>query len=306
MKNRPLPYGYRFIKGCIAIHEQEQAILTEIYDRYLSGKSLLNITEELNARNVEFMPGTIGWNKARLKRILEDERYLGNDNYPALVDKETYDTIQKIKDSRNTQKAVNRKADIFQIAVPVKCPMCGSEMHRRSDKRSKCSERWTCRKDDCRKVIVISDKELLGRLTELLNSVIAAPESIIIPKPAAKEQSLELRRLNNEIDRAIEGFSIQKEALRKKFLRSVALKYASIDNTVYTAKQLKADLTNASPLSDFSSDLFNRTVSEVQFIENGEVCIILTNGQQIRKEQSDGSTRNTATATSGTQDRANH
>ncbi len=306
MKNRPLPYGYRFIKGCIAIHEQEQAILTEIYDRYLSGKSLLNITEELNARNVEFMPGTIGWNKARLKRILEDERYLGNDNYPALVDKETYDTIQKIKDSRNTQKAVNRKADIFQIAVPVKCPMCGSEMHRRSDKRSKCSERWTCRKDDCRKVIVISDKELLGRLTELLNSVIAAPERIIIPKPAAKEQSLELRRLNNEIDRAIEGFSIQKEALRKKFLRSVALKYASIDNTVYTAKQLKADLTNASPLSDFSSDLFNRTVSEVQFIENGEVCIILTNGQQIRKEQSDGSTRNTATATSGTQDRANH
>ena len=101
MKNRPLPYGYRFIKGCIAIHEQEQAILTEIYDRYLSGKSLLNITEELNARNVEFMPGTIGWNKARLKRILEDERYLGNDNYPALVDKETYDTIQKIKKDLN-------------------------------------------------------------------------------------------------------------------------------------------------------------------------------------------------------------
>ena len=291
MKNRNLPYGYTFTKGCIAVHPQEWVIVKEIYDSYLSGKSLLNIATELNARSIEFMPGVIGWNKARLKRILEDERYLGNDVYPAIITQETYTAVQEIKETRNTQKDVDRKADIFQITVPVRCPVCGSEMHRRYDRRIKCSQRWTCQKDDCRKLIGISDEELLGAITELMNIVIAAPESIAIPKPVSHEPSTELRKLNHEIGRTLDGFSIQKETLRKQLLQSVSLKYGDIDNEVYTAKRLKADFANASPLSDFSTELFNRTVSELRLCENGSVILTLTNGQRIGKEQSDGSDR---------------
>ncbi len=284
MKNRNLPYGYYFTKGCIAIQPQERAIVTEIYDSYTSGKSLLNIAKDLNARSIEFMSGIVGWNKARLKRILEDERYLGNGDYPAIITQKTYDAVQKIKESRNTQKGVDRKADIFQITVPVRCPVCGSEMHRRTDRRSKCSQRWACRKDDCRHLIAISDEELLGALTELMNIVIADPERICIPKPAVQEPSTKLRRLNNEIGRTLEGFSIQKDTLRKQLLQSVSLKYEGIDNAVYIAGRLKADFANASPLFDFSPELFNRTVSELRICENGSVILTLTNGQQIGKE----------------------
>ena len=304
MKNRNLPYGYYFTKGCIAIQPQEQAIVKEIYDGYLSGKSLLNIAKDLNARSIQFMPGVIGWNKARLKRILEDERYLGNDTYPVIITQETYAAVQKIKESRNTQKGVDRKADIFQITVPVRCPVCGSEMHRRSDSRIKCSQRWTCVKDDCRRLIGISDEALLGGITELLNSLIAKPERITIPAPVEYEPSAELRRLNHEIGRSLDGFSIQKETLRKQLLQSVSLKYEGIDNAVYTAGRLKADFANASPLSDFSPELFNRTVSELRLCENGSVILTLTNGQQIGKEQNDGSDNGTAADTSGAQNTA--
>ncbi len=306
MKNRNLPYGYHFTKGCIAVQPQEQEIVTEIYKSYLSGKSLLNLAAELNARSVEYMPGVIGWNKARIRRILEDARYLGNKTYPAIIPKETYDAVQKIKDMRNMQKGVDRKADIFQITVPVKCPVCGSEMRRRTDKRTKCNQRWTCKKDDCRKLIAVSDEDLLSRITELLNKVIADPEKIRIPQPADREPSTELRRLNHEIIRTLEGFSIQKESLRKQLLQSVSLKYEGIDNAVYTAKRLKADFANVSPLSDFSSELFNRTVSELRLYENGSVSVILTNGQQIGKERSDGSDSSTAADTSHTQNTADH
>lgn len=305
MKNRNLPYGYCFTNGSIAVHPQEQEIVTEIYNDYLSGKSLLKIAAELNAHSVEFMPGIIGWNKARLKRILEDERYLGNDAYPAIITQETYNAIQEIKEARNTQKGVDRKADIFQIAVPVRCPVCGSEMHRRTDKRIKCSQRWTCGKDDCRKLIAITDEELLGRITEILNSIISNPERICIPQPA-EQPNTELRRLNNEIGRTLEGFAIQKETLRKQLLHSVSLKYEGIDNAVYTAKRLKTDFANASPFSGFSSELFNRTVSELRLCENGSVILTLTNGQQIGKEQNDGNGSSTTAGTCGTQNTADH
>lgn len=306
MRNRNLPYGYTFTKGSIAVQPQEQTTVTEIYDGYLSGKSLLNIAAELNAQSVEFMPGIIGWNKARLKRILEDERYLGNEAYPAIIPQETYDAVQEIKEARNTQKGVDRKADIFQITVPVRCPVCGSEMHRRTDSRIKCSQRWTCGNDDCRKLIAISDEELLDRITEILNSVIADPEKICIPKPVSHEPSTELRKLNNEIVTTLDGFSIQKEALRKQLLQSVSLKYEYIDNAVYIAKRLKADFANASPLSDFSTQLFNRTVNELRLYDNGSVILALINGQQIGKEQSDASDSSTAADTCGTQNTADH
>ncbi len=306
MKNRNLPYGYCFTNGCIAVQPQEQAIVTEIYDGYLSGKSLLNIAAELNTQSIEFMPGVIGWNKARLKRILEDERYLGNDTYPAIITKEIYDAVQKIKEARNTQKGVDRKADIFQITVPIRCPVCCSEMYRRTDKRIKCGQRWTCKNDDCRKLIAVSDEELLGKIIELLNSVITNHERIYIPKPVAQEPSTELRRLNNDIGRTLEGFSIQKETLRKQLLQSVSLKYEGIDNAVYIAKRLKADFANASPLSDFSTELFSRTVSELRLCDNGSVILKLTNGQQIGKEQSDASDSSTTTCESSTQNTADH
>ena len=304
MKNRNLPYGYYFTKGCIAIQQQERAIVTEIYDSYQSGKSLLNIAKDLNARSIEFMSGIIGWNKARLKRILEDERYLGNDAYPAIIPQETYDAVQEIKDARNTQKGIDRKADIFKITVPVRCPACGSNMRRRTDNRIKCRQQWTCRKDDCRKLIGISDEKLLGKITALLNGMIASPEKICIPKPVSHEPSTELRKLNNEINRTLEGFSIQKETLRKQLLQSVSLKYEGIDNAVYTARRLKADFANASPLSHFSRELFSRTVSELRLCENGSVILTLTNGQQIGKEQNDGSDSGTAACKSGAENTA--
>lgn len=304
MKNRNLPYGYAFIKGRITVQPQEQTVVTEIYDSYLSGKSLLNIAQDLNAQSIEFMPAVIGWNKARIKRILEDARYLGDEIYPAIIPKKTYDTVQIIKDTRNTQKDIDRKATIFQIAVPVICPICGSNMRRRTDSRIKCNQRWTCRNDDCRKRIAVSDEALISSITELLNRVIADPEMIYIPKPVDQEPSKELRRLNHEIERTLEGFSIQKETLRKQLLQSVSLKYEGIDNAVYIAGRLKADFANASPLSVFSPELCNRTVNELRLCENGTVILILTNGQQIGKEQCDASDSSTTAEKSSTKNTA--
>lgn len=70
-------------------------------------------------------------------------------------------------------------------------------------------------------------------------------------------------------------------------LERVSLKYKDIDSQKYTSKRLKADFANASPLINFSMDLFNRTVKAIKFSTDGEVNIVLINGQQIGKEQSD-------------------
>lgn len=94
--------------------------LRRIINEYLDGKSLLKIAEALNTEGVEYMPGTIAWNKARIMRILDDSRYIGTDSHPKLIEAKTYECIKTKKASKNNLKETDFNADIFKIADTVK------------------------------------------------------------------------------------------------------------------------------------------------------------------------------------------
>lgn len=192
----------------------------------------------------------------------------------------------QMKSEKNTQKGTNRKADIFNLGVPILCPKCGSKMCRRHDSNRKCQDWWLCQNDSCKNIISISDNDLIYGITECLNTVISNPDIIKTVTDVDKEPSLDVYRLENEISRMLDSHGFDKKLLRKKMLERVSLKYGNIDSQKYISKRLKADFANASPLINFSMDLFSRTVKAITFSTDGEVNIILINGQQIGKEQS--------------------
>lgn len=111
-KIRVLPYGYEYKDGIISNKEEENIVVKEIFDSYSKGNSLLKIAQLLNQRNIEYQPGTIGWNKARLKRILEDERYLGKRNFPQIVSEDLFQACNGIKQAKNKQENTDRKKEI--------------------------------------------------------------------------------------------------------------------------------------------------------------------------------------------------
>lgn len=287
MKIRNIPYGYQYKNGSIAIQTEETETVTRIFTEYRNGLSLLKIAEQLNNEHIEYMPGVCGWNKSRIKRIIEDERYLGTNGYPPIIDEDTHKTLMQIKSEKNTQKGTDRKADIFNLGVPILCPKCGSKMCRRHDSNRKCQDWWLCQNDSCKNIISISDNDLIYGITECLNTVISNPDIIETVTDVDKEPSLDVYRLENEISRMLDSHGFDKKLLRKKMLERVSLKYKDIDSQKYTSKRLKADFANASPLINFSMDLFNHTVKAIKFSTDGEVNIVLINGQQIGKEQSD-------------------
>lgn len=286
MKIRNIPYGYQYKNGSIAIHEKETETVKRIFTEYLNGLSLLKIAEQLNNEQIEYMPGVCDWNKSRIKRIIEDERYLGTNGYPPIIDEDTHKTLIQIKSEKNTQKGTDRKADIFNLGVPILCPKCGSKMCRRHDSNRKCPDWWLCQNDNCKKTIGISDNDLIYGITECLNTIISNPDIIETVTAVDKESSLDVRRLENEIIRMLDSHGFDKSSLRKKMLECVSVKYRNIDSRKYISEKLKADFANASPLINFSMDLFNRTVKTITFSTDDAVSIILINDQQIGKEQS--------------------
>ena len=51
--------------------------------------------------------------ESRIKRIIEDERYLGTSSHPPIIDEDMHKTLMLINRKRIRQKHIDRKSDIF-------------------------------------------------------------------------------------------------------------------------------------------------------------------------------------------------
>lgn len=283
MKQRKTPFGYIIKNGIVTVDKTEADIVREIAKQYLGGSSLKTIAGGLTLRTIEYMPGKSDWNKSRIRRMIDDTRYIGNNGYPPILTEQEYSAMQAFKSQKNTQKNIDHSDNIFKLNAPVVCANCGGRMQRRIDNRRKTITRWRC--TECKTSVNISDEDMLGGITELLNEVIADPESIQIPK-SDYEESQEIKRLNAEISKAINTVSFDKEAIKQKMLTCVSEKYMSLGTEEVTAQSLKDIFKDTPPLTAYDSDLTDQAVSGIQLKENGTISLVLINGQRIGKEKS--------------------
>jgi hypothetical protein len=291
MKLRTIPYGYAVQNGETVPHPGESKVIRRIFKDYLGGASLLKIAQALTAEKVEFLPGRCDWNKNRVKRILEDTRYLGTDTYPALINEDMHHRAQAVKDSNNNQ--LNKSEVPFRLSCPVEC-FCGAKMNRRHDTRRKSSqELWTCQNPERKRIVNINDDALFAGITELLNRLINDP-SLIQTGSAKPDPPIAVRRLQNEVDRQLDSFNFEKEQVKAAILSLAAAKYRQADEQKIISQMMRAELEKQAPLSHFSPELFKRTVSKMLFDGNGNPVLVLKNDQNIGKESdhADGSNTN--------------
>lgn len=292
MKIRNIPFGYTMENGKIICHPTESQTVQDIFSDYLNGQSLLKIAEILNEEQVEYMPEVAGWNKARLKRIIEDKRYIGSENYPPIIEKSIYDKAQVVRASRNTQKALDRTADIFRLQLAVLCEKCGETMQRKHDCRTTFREKWVCK--SCGAVIKMSDETFLSAITECINALIAEP-SVLQSKPTPDKPPVEVIRLKNEIGRMLDSTAIEKEPLKNRIFEYASLLYENLDTNERITEMIRATLQKTRSLSCYNGELTAEIATAITLHADQTVSLTLKNGQQIRKEKSDAGSSLTET-----------
>lgn len=72
--------------GEITTEPNEVYAVEEIFGEYLKGKSLLQIAKLMEFEKIKYTEDSGHWNKNMVKRIIENEKYLGTDKYPQLID----------------------------------------------------------------------------------------------------------------------------------------------------------------------------------------------------------------------------
>ena len=78
------PFGYRIENGRAVVNEQEGEQLRQIFTGYLSGLSYIKAAQKVG----------LDLTHKSVKNLLQNKRYLGDDFYPAIIDKQTFDAVE--------------------------------------------------------------------------------------------------------------------------------------------------------------------------------------------------------------------
>lgn len=293
MKNRRFPYGYEMRNGEIQICKSELTVLTDIFNSYINGSNLKDIADRLTFKRIEYLPDEYGWNKSRVKRIIEDIRYLGDEKYPSIISEKIFNKANSIKQSRCTTKNCVVTAENKPIVYLARCAVCGSPLYHTTDSRYSESESWRCKTDDCGLNVKLSIAQLQEQITDLLNEVIQNPNLIkYLDDEQTEEIQTNVMRLENEIERLLNSSDFSKDEIQNLILECAAEKYNCDKSNRHITDRLKADFEKSGPLSSFSSKLFESTVSAVLIDKNCSVSLKLKDGNIIGKEDKDGCTDN--------------
>ena len=87
----------------------------QVFTDYIKGSSYLKISNLLIQKEIEFLPNQVNWNKNKVKRIIEDKRYLGDDKYPKIIETDLFIQANSTKAERDTTKNVKRTSYIYKL-----------------------------------------------------------------------------------------------------------------------------------------------------------------------------------------------
>ena len=281
MKNRYTPFGYEVKNGAIVIEPTEGKVVQGIFSDYLDGMSLQSIAEMLTCKQVEYLPNQSEWNKNRIARILSDVRYLGTDVYEAIIEPEMFDQARHIKESRNTQSECERGKIISPSVVSIVCGKCGCAVRRLYDSRRRNKQRYVCTNEQCGTRYRISEEDMLRMMKELLCD--AEPEVI---ENADESEMLEIHRLQQEADRAIDFCRTDAERARNLILECADKRYQAASKGRANVDKLRRYLNSDDMVVDRQTAL--ELMSKITLITDEQISITLINGQTIGKENGNG------------------
>lgn len=91
-------FGYdRNALGEFIIREEQAEVVRYIFSTYACGHSLAFIAQELKQMSIPSPTNKPTWGRQIINNILTNEKYLGDDDYPQIVEKEIYEPVCRRK-----------------------------------------------------------------------------------------------------------------------------------------------------------------------------------------------------------------
>ena len=204
--SRP-PFGFDIVDGSLVINEEQAKIIKQMFSWYISGYGFQRIADILNSNNVLSNRGRIKWNADVVRKILTNERYIGDAvfqksyiadslkhiqkcNYgekpkyyvsgtnEAIVENDIFEQVKELVTARHI--AYTDNGEFF--SKKIYCGKCGAtfKLKRSNDKRY-----WSCRTHDRKAELCdtprLPEDEITKAFIRLYNKLLYNYEEILTP-----------------------------------------------------------------------------------------------------------------------------
>lgn len=277
MVSRKLPFGYQIQQGRIEVHPAELETLQWIFHRYVEGNSYKKIAALLQERGVPYVPGK-PWNKNMVARILSDQRYIGADGYPRLIDEELFRAVGGTLSNRASP--VKKSPECAAVQWFAVCGTCGEKVLR--DSRQHGKERWQCPK--CKSITTqATDEKLVAETSDMLNRLIAHPDVVEWLDTGTSEAEDTIQSAEDAFRETLVAPSFDETTAKSKALSLATARFDALGSEDYETMRTQHLLTRAGPSDRLDTALLRQVTSAILIHPTGEVSLKLKNKQIVER-----------------------
>lgn len=285
MANRMICFGYEMTNGTLCVAEEEATVVTEIFQRYGSGEVMKDIADDLTRRGIAFSPEKSVWNKPMLARMLENRKYIGENNYPRVVSDALFERANALKDQKGNKKGVYNAETTYLKDVLI-CAQCGHKAYRHANWGVR--EKWIC-PAGCKTDTYVGDMELSQEVLNALMRTKQDPDILTVCiEKTSYHPDMEVMRQTKEIHRLMDQSDIQFQMLKKLILQCADMKFQCCSDNRGDAHTEYVQQCFAEWGADASLDVefLKRVVDHIALNKDGTVTITLINKAEITGRRS--------------------
>lgn len=278
-KNRTIPFGYMMENGRITANPKEVLAVVTIFSEYLAGKSLSEIAAEMDVPYSE----SSKWNKNMIKRIIENEKYLGTPIFPQLISEEIFRSAneKRVKKATSIHGISEELNELRKITV---CNECGHRMFRSGGNTR--SEKWDCHNSECSRFEYrLTDSMLIGGISAILDAVSANPELIDTDcEISSYSPNGEIILKQNKINHMIDAIESDIDEVKNEIFRLAEMKYQRCTYSDISQKTglLKTLFSEKMQLENLDIDFLKSAVKHIKVSHNFTIEAEFINGIKIR------------------------
>ena len=245
MKNRKQPFGYKMEFGEMVPQPQEAETVQSIYLQYLTGASFKQLAEQLQTEAVPYDVDK-PWNKNMVARILEDDRYIGGKDFPALIEAEQFHAAQE----------------------------------RRKEMRSECKQ--TPAQKELRRLCGGTVPDSVARkVLKILNQVVDDPQFIKIESSGVPTTE-DIRQRRLELDKLLQTPPVDEEIARQRAMELAVLTLVHVEMEEYEAHRLRSIFGKQEKMRELDADLLRQSVRKITY-GSKTVKVLLKNNQVLEE-----------------------
>ncbi|MDY2997126.1 MAG: recombinase family protein [Faecalimonas sp.] len=288
---RHTPLGYQIQNGKAEIEPETAELVKEVFNAYLAGTSTYRIAKDFTQRGILNASHKPSWNHGSIGKILENQKYLGDEFYPPLIERSIFEQVQS--------RRIQRVKDLGRAARPnsfanqsvwsslLVCGECGQPYRKYTEKGQ--PPKWRCKyyiyrnRVHCRNRF-LSEEQLERAFIQAVNQVIETPSYL---KPDFKElpqqESTAERKLTTQINRLLAEPSCDTQAVKQLAFQRATEQYRNIriDDRAYQNEKIADVLSGVRIQTICDLTLLEETIGKIVVQKHTGLEFYLKNDRSI-------------------------